>query len=1086
MSFQSNQPGTDITLDEQLALSQLAALGAPGTVLTVNPAGTGLIYTSVAGGSQTPWTSNIDGGGYSLTNVNNIDATYLKTGGNPALKVSADNVIYAGIVGGDTPSYSPTGIATDNFIMGKGAGSKLVDGTGTGSYNFIWGEGAGHALTGNQANGQGADNQLVGRGAGTSITIGHDNILYAYQAGRYITTGFSNTISGNNGGLGLTGNANNNTIFGANSGINSDGNFLTLLGAEVELPVAGNYQTVIGGLSTTNAFIRGATHLKDSLIINPDETTSSRGKFDVYGETQTTNPVANVTGSTTLTFNYGSGVYEGLGSTYSFAVYASIGGVFSVNPLVITGTDNGSDVYVMAGSWDAVTGADFYRVVVTDPQFFAAGDYYFDTPYISFEIGAYDYGYVDDISAYYTSGNTVTPNSVTSPLSSGFYIGTDGTWNLNSSAGTSGKVLTSNGAGVAPTWQNVDLSAYVPYTGATTNVDLGAFGLTADSLIKLGGTSSQFLKADGSVDSSTYLTQATELKINIRNETGSTITKGKAVYVSGFNNLPLVRLADNTIDGREAFIAIVTANIPDESNGVGVLFGAVDMDTDAIGNVGDDLYLSTSGNIVNAPPTTGAVISIGVLTIKDNNGSIQITKPQHQEYITMASGVDSIVRMGDSIGTNKVSYRNYANTEVASLNSLGRFGLGITSPLAKLHISGTLGSGFNGSDITGIRLTNTPSGKTYRIASGIGGIVNSNFTIDDVTAGVSRFNIDTNGNIGIGHTGQTSKLDVVNTGTGFLSALAVRNYGSYSNSTGISFYGIDTGSNVQEVARITGQSGYGFGAANTNSGRIAFSTKVNAGALTEKVCISSSGNFGIGTDNPTNTLSLGNTQAQKIWIENTVNTVVGRALTISAGSTVTGGTANMAGGDLILSSGAGKGTGASSISFFTGTTLTSGSTLQTLSEKMTILGNGNVGIGTTTPTEKLHAVGNVLIEGVDNTLTIKEEAIITDFPLMMMDGERNTGGKGFGLKGGMFLFGDADGLGSDTPQLYFIDTYDPNSIQSYLEQNAAGDLNLVPSSGLVKVEGRLNVSSLPTSSAGLSAGDIWCDTTGGLNVLKIV
>jgi hypothetical protein len=61
------------------------------------------------------------------------------------------------------------------------------------------------------------------------------------------------------------------------------------------------------------------------------------------------------------------------------------------------------------------------------------------------------------------------------------------------------------------------------------------------------------------------------------------------------------------------------------------------------------------------------------------------------------------------------------------------------------------------------------------------------------------------------------------------------------------------------------------------------------------------------------------------------------------------GTPNLNGGSLILTSGAGKGTGTSTISFQTGTTETSGTTLQTLSTKMTILGNGNVGIGTTTP-----------------------------------------------------------------------------------------------------------------------------------------
>lgn len=40
---------------------------------------------------------------------------------------------------------------------------------------------------------------------------------------------------------------------------------------------------------------------------------------------------------------------------------------------------------------------------------------------------------------------------------------------------------------------------YVPYTGATQSVDFGAFNLTANSIIKQGGTSTQFLMADGSV-----------------------------------------------------------------------------------------------------------------------------------------------------------------------------------------------------------------------------------------------------------------------------------------------------------------------------------------------------------------------------------------------------------------------------------------------------------------------------------------------------------------------------------------------------------------------------------------------------------
>ena len=64
-----------------------------------------------------------------------------------------------------------------------------------------------------------------------------------------------------------------------------------------------------------------------------------------------------------------------------------------------------------------------------------------------------------------------------------------------------GQVLVYNSS--TSKWENSS-GGYVPYTGAVTTVNLGAQSILAGSFVRAGGTSAQFLKADGSVDSSTY------------------------------------------------------------------------------------------------------------------------------------------------------------------------------------------------------------------------------------------------------------------------------------------------------------------------------------------------------------------------------------------------------------------------------------------------------------------------------------------------------------------------------------------------------------------------------------------------------
>jgi hypothetical protein len=68
-------------------------------------------------------------------------------------------------------------------------------------------------------------------------------------------------------------------------------------------------------------------------------------------------------------------------------------------------------------------------------------------------------------------------------------------------APTNGQVLVYNSS--TSKWENSS-GGYVPYTGAVTTVNLGAQTIQAGSFVKAGGTSAQFLKANGSVDSTAY------------------------------------------------------------------------------------------------------------------------------------------------------------------------------------------------------------------------------------------------------------------------------------------------------------------------------------------------------------------------------------------------------------------------------------------------------------------------------------------------------------------------------------------------------------------------------------------------------
>ena len=83
--------------------------------------------------------------------------------------------------------------------------------------------------------------------------------------------------------------------------------------------------------------------------------------------------------------------------------------------------------------------------------------------------------YLGDIATQ-LNGTLLTVNDLNNriEINSQFYT--------NGSVGTSGQVLTSQGVGLPPKWAAIGALAYVPYTGAVNDVDLGIYKLIADRI----------------------------------------------------------------------------------------------------------------------------------------------------------------------------------------------------------------------------------------------------------------------------------------------------------------------------------------------------------------------------------------------------------------------------------------------------------------------------------------------------------------------------------------------------------------------------------------------------------------------------
>ena len=382
-------------------------------------------------------------------------------------------------------------------------------------------------------------------------------------------------------------------------------------------------------------------------------------------------------------------------------------------------------------------------------------------------------------------------------------------------------------------------------------------------------------------------------------------------------------------------------------------------------------------SILTDTEITGA-LEVGVATITNNSPSLLFneTDVTPQWRLRAAGGTLRVQYSSDGSSSydNKVDFGanilgvNYdteitgdliVDTDTLFVDaSANRVGIGTDSPENLLHVQqGTLYDGIHTS--AGIRIKSDGASGignyhgTIALSRGTGSVAISavqEATDSDVlgiaffthpsTAGgdaaVEQMRIDQNGNVGIGTDSPSQKLEIrENAGQGTTPpTLRITNSGTYG-STGtlnvphgaIEFYQEENSGNYPAVSaaiKSINENVYGI------SHGLAFYTNPNNTEPTERMRIDSSGNVGIGTDNPTRRLHVFDTSGGNV-AEFSNNVDADLNINLTSGVTL-----------LTPSTGI--------LAFGTSNT-----------ERMRIDSSGNVGIGTTSPSAKLQIGSNVAI-----------------------------------------------------------------------------------------------------------------------------
>jgi hypothetical protein len=469
---------------------------------------------------------------------------------------------------------------------------------------------------------------------------------------------------------------------------------------------------------------------------------------------------------------------------------------------------------------------------------------------------------------------------------------------------------------------------------------------------------------------------------------------------------------------------------------------------------------SIGSNYNIAAPTNGLIVegNLGIGTTNPNVKASILSSAAAQTALRISDGVNYTIDFGytgSGVGylggqVGSALALNTNGTEKVRITTAGNVGIGTTTPIDKFDVYGNArvsGLGANGGfyadngalvDVFSLTRQNTvATGDLSITAYGGIGLTGGKTNSTPAASGFGLY-LNTSNNVGIGTTSPFAKLSVAGdayiggnlTATGTLSVL-----GGLTSLSNLLVTGSSTLQNFTFVnATGTSATTTNFFAATASSTNL-FASLAQIGGSAFNVV--SNGSVGIGTTNPQSTLNVYNaSSAGALVLANNITGNTGSdgfALTIDSGGFAR----------LIQRENNG-------IAFLTNNT-----------EAMRILSGGNVGIGTTTPAEKLSLAGNAYIGGnltATGTVTAQSGKLTNQNALAL--GTLPNGYLGYtGYHDSVFLSNNLAYTGGGDPGLAANQVY----IRDAGSNNVAGMMLFVKGNGSESAT-RFNIYSAPTST----------------------